>query len=103
MVKDVSEGVTITRSEHAASGRYVASIAGRDGNGELVYTRPQPDRVIATRTVVDDRLRGMGIASRLVDSLVTDARREGFRILPQCSFVRAQFERHPDWSDVFDD
>jgi len=45
-------------------------------------------------------LRGRGIAGALVERLVADARREGFKVVPQCPYVVAQFDRHPDWADV---
>ena len=31
---------------------------------------------------------------------VEDARAEGRRILPLCTFAAAQFRRNPDWQDV---
>jgi len=45
-------------------------------------------------------MRGQGVATALVERLVADARREGFRIVPLCPFVKAQFDRHPEWSDL---
>ena len=34
---------------------------------------------------------------------VADARAEGFKIIPRCSYVMAQARRHPAWSDVLAD
>ena len=45
-------------------------------------------------------MRGQGVASALVERLIADARREGFKVVPKCPFVVAQFERHPEWADV---
>jgi predicted GNAT family acetyltransferase len=39
------------------------------------------------------------VAQLLVEALIADAREQGFRIVPQCSYVAAQFRRHPDWAD----
>jgi predicted GNAT family acetyltransferase len=36
----------------------------------------------------------------LVERLISDARGEGFRIVPICPYLRAQYERHPEWRDV---
>ena len=47
--------------------------------------------------------RGKGIAAALVDALIADARAEGFRIVPQCSYVEAAFRRHPEWADLLAD
>ena len=41
-------------------------------------------------------------SAALVERLVADARAEGFRIVPLCPFVKAQYQRNPDWSDVMD-
>lgn len=45
-------------------------------------------------------MRGKGIAAKLVDALIDDARDKGFKIIPSCSYVAAQFDRHPEWEDL---
>ncbi len=45
-------------------------------------------------------MRGTGAAAALVDFMIADARRSGFRIIPICPYVRAQYKRHPEWQDV---
>ena len=45
--------------------------------------------------------RGEGVAARLVERLVADARAQGFKIVPSCSYVDAQRKRHPEWADLF--
>jgi len=92
--------ITITRSEDDSKGRYEARVAGRDGMGELTYSRLSATRVIADHTGVDDSLRGTGVGMALVERLIADARAEGFTIFPLCPYVRAQYQRHPEWSDV---
>lgn len=92
--------VTITRELTASKGRYVGRIAGVEGEAELTFSRANPQLVIADHTGAPDSMRGMGAARALVERLVADARAEGFKIVPLCPFVKAQFERHPDWSDL---
>lgn len=92
--------LTITRELAGSTGRYVAAIAGVEGEAELTFTRANPQLVIADHTGTPDAMRGRGVATALVERLVADARAEGFKILPRCSFVRSQFDRHPDWSDL---
>lgn len=92
--------VTITRELGPAKGRYVAKIPDQDAEAELTFVVLDDDRVLADHTLTPPALRGRGIASALVERMVADARREGFRIVPQCPFVVAQFDQHPDWSDV---
>lgn len=99
----MSDAVTITHSESGSRGRYEARVEGRDGVGALTYARLSPTKIIADHTGVDDSLRGTGVAKALVERLVADARHDGFKIVPGCSFVVAQFRRHPEWSDVMAD
>jgi predicted GNAT family acetyltransferase len=95
--------LTIIREDGPTRGRYVARLEGRDGEGELAYSRAGKALLIAEHTGVDDRLRGRGVALALVRRLVEDARREGFRIYPLCPYVNAERHKHPDWADVFQD
>ena len=96
----MDNAITITHSETESGGRYEARVEGRSGEGELTYRRISPTRIAAYHTGVDDSLRGTGVGKVLVQRLIADARREGSTIVPQCSFIRAQSARHPDWSDV---
>ncbi|MDN3712640.1 GNAT family N-acetyltransferase [Paracoccus cavernae] len=45
-------------------------------------------------------MRGQGVAEAMVHQLVSDAHNESIRILPLCTYVQAQFARHPEWEDV---
>lgn len=94
--------ITIKRSENGSKGRYEAQFEGHDGVGELTYSRLSATKIIADHTAVDDSLRGLGVAKALVKRLVSDARAEDFRIVPLCPFVKAQYQRHPEWSDVME-
>lgn len=98
----MSQAITITHSESESEGRYEARVEGRNGSGKLTYSRVSPTKIIAEHTVVDDSLRGTGVATALVERLVADARSNGVTVVPQCSFVKAQHERHPEWSDVME-
>jgi predicted GNAT family acetyltransferase len=92
--------ITVTRELQATRGRYVAKVEGFPGEAELTFSRTDPSIVVADHTGTPVALRGQGIATALVERLVADARREGFRIRPACPFVVAQFDLHPDWSDL---
>ena len=93
------EGLTITRHEDSDRGEYRAHVAGSDQVGRLTWVDRGGAR-IADHTLVPPALEGRGIAARLVEQMVADARAEGFKIRPLCSYVVAAFKRHPDWSDV---
>ena len=95
----MSQHVTITRLEEGGAGEYRARIEGEDAIGRLLWVQ-RGDVRIAEHTLVPSEIGGRGVAARLVDALVADAREQGFRILPACSYVEAAFERHPEWADL---
>ena len=92
--------IRIVRELTLAKGRYIGRIDGVEGEAELTFSRASPTLVIADHTGAPDSMRGMGAARALVDRLIADARSEGFKIMPLCPFVQAQFERHPEWADL---
>lgn len=98
----MSNNIEISLSESGSKGRYIARVDGREGVGELTYSRMSPTKIIADHTGVDENLRGMGVASALVDRLVEDARARSFTIVPLCPFIKVQYAKHPEWSDVMD-
>jgi uncharacterized protein len=92
--------ITISREMNLESGRYVGRIDGFEGKAELTFVRISATQIDADHTFAPDTMRGTGIAKALVERLVADARAEGLTIVPTCSYIQAQFARHPDWSDV---
>lgn len=92
--------VEITYEDQGSKGRYVARIAGVEGEGELTLSKLSETLVIADHTAVPDSMRGMGAAAALADRLVADARAAGRKIVPLCPFVRARSLQRPDWADV---
>lgn len=95
----MSDAVTITRHDNGTSGEYHAHVPGSDIIGRLTWVTRGKDRV-AEHTLVPDALAGHGVAGKLVEALIADARAQGFRIVPACSYVAAAFTRHPEWSDL---
>ena len=94
--------VSISREDSDTKGRYVAKVDGFDDEGELTFSKLGENTVIADHTGVPESLRGQGVGKALVERLVADAREQGFKIVPLCPFVKAQYGQHPEWSDVMD-
>ncbi len=92
--------ITITLEEQGHKGRYVAHVAGSAEVGEMTFSRINDKLIIVDHTGVPDSLGGKGVGRALAEHVVADARAKGFRIVPLCPFLRAQFERHPEWADV---
>lgn len=93
--------VTITRTDSDSKARYVATVAGVEGEAELTLSKVSATLIIADHTGVPDSMRGLGVAGALAARLIADARAAGQRIVPLCPFVRAQAQRHKaEWGDV---
>lgn len=91
--------VTITRHGNDQAGEYRAHVAGETAIGRLTWVQRGGARV-AEHTLVPPEIGGRGVAGKLVEALVADARDQGFKIEPTCSYVAAQFRRHPDWANL---
>jgi predicted GNAT family acetyltransferase len=94
---------TITREDGPSEGRYVARIDGIDAEAQLVYRRTGPKLIVAVHTEVPEAFCGRGIGRLLATRMVEEARKQGVKIIAQCSFVKAERQKHPDWADVFQD
>jgi predicted GNAT family acetyltransferase len=53
-----------------------------------------------THTGVPRELEGRGIAAALVETALTWAREQGYKVVPLCSYVRRYIGRHPEWQDL---
>jgi len=95
------EQVTITRHGGGKAGEYHAhvKVEGSPYIGRLTWVVRNGVRV-AEHTIVPPEIGGRGIAGKLVDDMIADARENGFRIIPECSYVVAAFARHPEWADL---
>lgn len=67
----------------------------------LSYVR-EGESVIFDHTFVPGELRGRGIAARLVRTGLEEARRKGWRVIPQCSYVATFVNRHPEYADLLE-
>ncbi|MBC2664661.1 N-acetyltransferase [Novosphingobium flavum] len=95
--------IEIVAIDQGRAGEYHAKVAGSEAISRMTWTEHDgPDGPVrsANHTLVPRPLEGRGIARRLVERLVADAREKGYKIEPRCSFVEAQFRRHPEWADL---
>jgi len=92
--------VTITHEDRGDSGRYVAGVADSEHSGHLDWVARGEGVRAATHTLVPPAIGGRGVAAKLVEAMVADARAEGFKIDPRCSYVEVMFRRHKEWGDL---
>ena len=99
----MSETVRITRHEIPSGGEYRAAVSDSDVTGYMSWRQVGQngqDVRLVDHTIVPPAIGGRGIAGQLVKALVADAREQGFHVIPQCSYVVAQFQRHPEWANL---
>lgn len=89
----------ITHHETRNGGEYRATVEDSEAYGRMTWVQTGDGRLV-DHTIVPPEIGGRGIAARLVEAIVADAREQGFKVIPQCSYVVAAFDRHPDWADI---
>jgi predicted GNAT family acetyltransferase len=73
-----------------------------DLGGPIAFSeyRRSGDVLMVMHTEVPRELEGRGIGSRLVRGVLAQARAQGLKVKPLCSFVRAYMDRHPEYADM---
>ncbi|HCL01261.1 MAG TPA: GNAT family N-acetyltransferase [Lachnoclostridium phytofermentans] len=66
----------------------------------MTYVLSGEDLIIVDHTYVSDELKGQGIGKLLLKELVDWVREENKKIIPQCSYVRAQMENNNEYHDL---
>ncbi len=94
-----AEDIVVERQDQANGGRYVVKPAP-GVEAEMTYRKTSEGVMSIDHTGVPPEFGGRGIAAKLVNAAIADARAEGFKIEPICSYVEAQFRRHPEWADL---
>jgi predicted GNAT family acetyltransferase len=67
--------------------------------GELDYLLRDGTMVI-THTSVPPAIGGRGIAAELTRMALATARRQGWKVVPACSYAAAFIRRHPEFGDL---
>lgn len=67
---------------------------------EMTYSRAGDDLVIIDHTEVHEKLRGLGVARRLLDSAVAWARSTKTRVIATCPYAKSQFDKDASIRDV---
>jgi predicted GNAT family acetyltransferase len=90
---------TIEREDGPGHGRYLIRLPD-DLEAELTFRKIGSAIIAIDHTYTPPAFRGRNIAARLMDRAVADARESGLKIIPECSYAVAQFQRHPEWEDL---
>lgn len=77
--------------------RFAAEVEG--GTAELEYVM-RGDRVAFVHTFVPAPARGQDVGTALVEAGLAWARDEGLGVIPQCPFVKAYVDDHPEAQEL---
>ena len=91
--------LTVLREDGPTRGRYLIRLAP-GFEAEMTFRKAADGTITIDHTGVPPEYEGRGIAARLVNRAIADAREQGFKITPVCSYVVLQFRRHPEWADL---
>ena len=82
--------------QHDEPGHRFTLATDAGDEAELVYLLGPDGRAVFVHTVVPEAAEGQGVGSRLVRGALAEARRLGWTVVPQCPFVAAYLDRHPE-------
>jgi uncharacterized protein len=84
--------------QHRQEGTHGEFYIEENGNtiAQYSYSVMDENTIIATHTGVSPRLRGQGIAMKLVEFANQYAREHNLKIVPSCSYVRWAYETRPE-------
>lgn len=94
------DAIEIIHSGDESGGAYRVALAGVKQDAKLTWRSAGENIRSADHTFTPPEMRGKGIAKKLVEALIRDAREQGFKIEPQCPYVADKFDENPDWADL---
>ena len=73
--------------------------------GHLAYLdyERKGNTITLVHTKVPEALEGKGIGSKLAKAALEFARREGLRVIVECSFIAGYIKRHPEYQPLLGD
>ncbi len=71
-----------------------------DGHIAFAAYRREGDVLTLTHTIVPQALAGQGIGTKLIAAVLKQVRARGLQIVPECSFVSAYLQKHPEEADL---
>jgi uncharacterized protein len=71
-----------------------------DGHIAATYYNISDGVITFIHTEVPPELGGKGIGSKLIRGALDQVRADGLKVIPQCPFVKAFIEKHPDYQDL---
>lgn len=86
----VADNPDKARFEIRVDGQLAGFVQYQLGDNEIAFTHTQ----------TDDRFRGHGLAGRLVQAALDEARERHLAVLPYCPFVKDWITRHREYANL---
>jgi uncharacterized protein len=88
--------------ENPRGGEFVIQ---KNGNrmGEMSYTNMGDGKITIDHTFVESPFRGQHLGRGLVEAGIEFARENNLKIVPLCPFVKSEFDKNSDYTDVLAD
>lgn len=93
--------MNIERKEDNNQGRFFINENGSE-TAEMTYSVRDDQKIVIESTEVDEDKRGQGLGKELVMASVDYARKNDLRIITECPFAEAVFEKTANLRDVWE-
>lgn len=91
----------ILHKDNGARGKFYVKEEGEEETAEMFYHyTDDPKIIIIDHTGVSDVHKGKGVGGQLVKAGVEWARENNLKIIPECEFAKAVFEKKHEYADV---
>jgi len=71
-----------------------------DGYRAVAAYQLEGNTIVFTHTEVPSEIEGRGVGTKLIAAALNSARDRGLKVVPQCRFVRAYMDKHPEMRDM---
>ena len=97
-MKGATNTVSVYSVTHTATGNRFESIV--DGESAILLYQQSPGSITFVSTRVPPAIEGRGVGSTLARAGLEYAREHSLTVVPQCPFVRAYIEQHPEYKSL---
>jgi predicted GNAT family acetyltransferase len=73
---------------------------GIDGQTAFVEYFTEGKKIYLTHTEVPEAIQGQGIGTELVKQTLRYIKKHHWILVPQCAFVSAYVDNHPEWHSI---
>src|SRR5215203_5544729 len=92
--------MVVQHKQRENNGMFYVQLDG-DIVARMTYVQPDAETMIVEHTNVDDEVRHENVGYQMVNTAVQYARNRNLKIVPMCPFVKAVFDKKPEYKDVF--